>query len=120
MRHIDGRREREAAWAHGPVNAVIIAMGRIVGYDVHLTDFRVRNVTDGEDALGEATVEVEHKGKRWRGRGVSTDSIEASAHAFLHAINRIALSEQRERLQKAEVAPTDVPAEENLAKAVRG
>ena len=38
-------------------------------------------------------MEVEHRGQIHRGRGVSTDSIEASAKAFLNAINRIAASD---------------------------
>ena len=42
------------------------------------------------DIRAEVTVEVEHQGQNHRGRGVSTDSIEASAHAFLNAINKIA------------------------------
>ena len=54
-------------------------------------DFRVHSVTVGKDAQGEVTVEVEHEGRLYRGRGVSTDSVEASAKAFLNAINRIAL-----------------------------
>ncbi|HEX3868964.1 MAG TPA: alpha-isopropylmalate synthase regulatory domain-containing protein, partial [Pirellulales bacterium] len=52
-------------------------------------DFNVHSVTVGKDALGEVTVEVEHQGQLYRGRGVSTDSIEASTKAFLNAINRI-------------------------------
>ncbi|HVW35677.1 MAG TPA: alpha-isopropylmalate synthase regulatory domain-containing protein, partial [Pirellulales bacterium] len=42
------------------------------------------------DAQAEVTVEVAHRGQIYRGRGVSTDSIEASAKAFLNAINRVA------------------------------
>ena len=53
-------------------------------------DFRIHSVTVGKDAQGEVTVEVEHHGHLYRGRGVSTDSIEASAKAFLNAINRVA------------------------------
>ena len=44
----------------------------------------------GKDAQGEVLVEVESQGRVFRGRGVSTDSVEASAKAFLAAINRIA------------------------------
>jgi len=47
-------------------------------------------VTVGKDAQGEVLVEVEHEGRIYRGRGVSTDSVEASAKAFVNAINRIA------------------------------
>ncbi len=43
----------------------------------------------GKDAQGEVLVQVEHHGQVYRGRAVSTDSVEASAKAFLNAINRI-------------------------------
>ena len=49
----------------------------------------------GNDAQGEVTVEVEHGGHFYRGRGVSTDSILASAKAFLNAINRIIATDGR-------------------------
>jgi 2-isopropylmalate synthase len=44
----------------------------------------------GHDALGEVTLEVEHQGKTFRGRGVSTDTVEATVMAILNAVNRIA------------------------------
>ena len=56
---------------------------------VSCKDFRVHSVTVGKDAQGEVTVQVEHENVLYRGRGVSTDSVEASAKAFLNAINRI-------------------------------
>ncbi len=49
----------------------------------------MHSVTVGKDAQGEVTVQLEYKGNLYRGRGVSTDSVEASAKAFLNAINRI-------------------------------
>jgi 2-isopropylmalate synthase len=48
----------------------------------------------GKDAQAEVTVELEHGGEVHRGRGVSTDSLEASAKAFLAAVNRVALGPQ--------------------------
>jgi 2-isopropylmalate synthase len=48
----------------------------------------VQAVTVGKDAQAEVTVELEYEGHLHRGRGVSTDSLEASAKAFLMAINR--------------------------------
>jgi 2-isopropylmalate synthase len=49
-------------------------------------------VTVGKDAQGEVNVEVEHNNRVYRGRGVSTDSVEASALAFLNAMNRITIT----------------------------
>jgi 2-isopropylmalate synthase len=70
-------------------------MERITGIEVTLRDYRVRSVTIGEDAQGEAQVEAEYEGKSIRGRAVSTDIIEASALAFLQVINRIATRKQQ-------------------------
>ena len=56
---------------------------------IHLLSFNVSSVTGGIDALGQVTVTVEvAEGDRFTGRGVSTDIVEASARAFLDAINR--------------------------------
>ena len=57
---------------------------------VVVRDFRVHSVTRGKDAQGESTIEVEHQGRVYRGRGVSTDTVEAATLAFLNAVNRIA------------------------------
>ncbi len=83
--------ETECSGGDGPVDAVFLAIEKLTGVTVTCKDFRVHSVTVGKDAQGEVTVEVEHHGKLYRGRGVSTDSVEASARAFLNAINRIAV-----------------------------
>jgi 2-isopropylmalate synthase len=82
----------EMACGDGPVDAVFLAIEELTGITVTCRDFNVHSVTVGKDAQGEVVVEVEHEGQLYRGRGVSTDSVEASAKAFLGAINRIAAS----------------------------
>lgn len=89
--HKAGEVHRDASLGDGPVDAVFKCIERITGVEVTLRDYRIRSVTVGEDAQGEAQVEAEYKGKTFRGRGFSTDVIEASALAFLQVINRIAL-----------------------------
>ena len=74
----------------GPIDAVFLAIEELTGYQVVCKDFRVHSVTVGKDAQGEVMVQVEYEGEEYRGRGVSTDSVEASAVAFLNAVNRIA------------------------------
>jgi len=74
----------------GPIDAVFLAIEQLTGISATCNDFRVHSVTVGKDAQGEVTVQLEHGGRLYRGRGVSTDSVEASAKAFLNAINRIA------------------------------
>jgi 2-isopropylmalate synthase len=103
--HHDGKVLRDAAIGDGPVDAVFTAIERITGVDVVLRDYQVRSVTVGEDAQGEAHVEAEHNGKIYRGRGVSTDVIEASALAFVQVINRIVLRQTNERTVRQSDAP---------------
>jgi 2-isopropylmalate synthase len=94
LQHIDGRQVQDAACGDGPVDAIFKTIERITGMAVQLQDYQVRSVTGGEDAQGEARVEVEHNGRMQHGQAVSTDVIEASAQAFLQAINRLATRRQ--------------------------
>ena len=88
--HQGGEIHKAAAIGDGPVDAVFKAIEQITGIEPTLRDYRLRSVTVGEDAQGEAHVEVEYEGRSLTGRSVSTDVIEASALAFLQVINRIA------------------------------
>jgi 2-isopropylmalate synthase len=92
--HIDGRKVHEAACGDGPIDAIYSSMERITGMKVKLRDYSVRSVSAGEDAQGEVCVEVEWNGRIQRGQAVSTDIIDASAQAFLQALNRLAMHEE--------------------------
>ena len=89
----DGVIFKDAAVGDGPIDAVFKTIERITGVDVQLRDYQVRSVTVGEDALGEARVEAEYNSRLVRGRGLSTDIIEASALAFIQVINRIVMQQ---------------------------
>jgi 2-isopropylmalate synthase len=88
LRAADGSEVEESATGDGMVDAACGAIRRAVGIDAALTDFHVAAVTGGVDALGDVTVKVVVDGHRYTGRGVSTDIVEASARAFLAALNR--------------------------------
>ncbi len=85
----------------GPIDAIFLALQELTGIRAVCKDFNVHSVTVGEDAQGEVTVQLEYDGRLYRGRGVSTDSVEASARAFLTAINRIATLFTRDRHHSA-------------------
>ncbi len=90
LRRGDEKHDLEIACGDGPIDAVFLAIEQITGTTVVCRDFTVHSVTLGQDAQGAAMVQVEYDGRMFRGRAVSTDSVEASAKAFLSAINRIA------------------------------
>jgi 2-isopropylmalate synthase len=88
----DGQpREVSITAGDGPIDGIFLAIEKLTGITTVCRDFRVQAVTVGKDAQAEVTVELEHAGQVQRGRGVSTDSLEASAKAFLAATNRLAL-----------------------------
>jgi 2-isopropylmalate synthase len=77
------------ATGDGMVDAACAAIREATGRDdVKLTVFNVGAVTEGIDALATVTITIEVDGTGFTGRGVSTDVVEASARAFLDAINR--------------------------------
>jgi 2-isopropylmalate synthase len=83
-----GGRIRDAATGDGPVDAIFRAMERLTGVALRLTDYQIRSVTGGKEAQGEVRLEAECGKRTITGRGVSTDILEASAKAYLSAINR--------------------------------
>jgi len=79
---------RDAATGDGPLDAIFLAMKRITGVAGTLRNFQVRSVSGGEDAQGESFVEIMVNDKSYHGKGISTDIIQASAEAYLKALNR--------------------------------
>jgi 2-isopropylmalate synthase len=75
-----GEKQQDASIGDGPVDAIYSAIQRLTGITVKLTDYRIRSVTKGKEAMGEAQVELEHSGKTIRGRGVSTDQPRTPRH----------------------------------------
>jgi 2-isopropylmalate synthase len=73
----------------GPVDVAFLATEKITGLKLACKDFQIRSATIGHDAQGEATVEIEHKGRTYRGRGLSTDTVEAAILAVLSVVNTI-------------------------------
>ena len=103
IRRPDGQLVQDAAIGDGPVDAIFKAVERVTGVAANLREFAVRGVTAGKDAQGEVSLEleVESDDRTFRGRAASTDIIEASAEAYINAVNAIAA--RRERDQPREV-----------------
>ena len=94
----DGSKQEDAAVGDGPVDAVFKAIERITGVKAQLRSFHISNKSPGEDSQGEVLIEVDHEGRTYGGRGISTDIVVASAQAFLEVVNRIASARPRAQL----------------------
>jgi 2-isopropylmalate synthase len=98
LRDREGQTIQDASIGDGPVDAIYSAISRLTGVKASLSGYRIRGVTKGKEAMGEVQLELEENGRKVRGRGVSTDILEASAMAYLGALNRLRSLSNRDRL----------------------
>ncbi|HMK99573.1 MAG TPA: alpha-isopropylmalate synthase regulatory domain-containing protein, partial [Acidimicrobiales bacterium] len=90
---------------NGMIDAASTAIRKATGVESRLTGFIVSSVTGGVDALGDVVVQLEDGGIKVSGRGVSTDVVEASARAYLAAVNRLVRIRARNELRQVEIGP---------------
>jgi 2-isopropylmalate synthase len=87
----------QTAAGDGPVNAIYEAIDKITGLKGGLVDYTVRSITRGADAVGEVFVHVEFDGVSFTGKAASTDIVDASARAYLNAVNKALYAKERKK-----------------------
>jgi 2-isopropylmalate synthase len=93
---------QDSSAGNGAVDAAMKAIDRILNQRGHLVEYHVNAVSGGKDALGEVNLKCDFGGGRLiTGKGASTDVIEASARAYLNAVNRMV--NQRQHTPENEV-----------------
>jgi 2-isopropylmalate synthase len=92
---MDGKQVRTAELGDGPVDATLKAIRKLTKTKAKLQQYNVGSITGGTDAQGEVTVRLEEGTRTVIGRGSSTDIIEASAKAYIHALNRLHFKKER-------------------------
>jgi 2-isopropylmalate synthase len=86
---IDGEVTMTAANGDGPVDATFNAIKRLFPHECRLQLYQVHAVTEGTDAQAHVTVRLEEHGKTVNGQGADTDTLVASARAYVHALNKL-------------------------------
>jgi len=92
---VDGKHHTADATGDGPVDATFKAVKALVPHEARLSLFHVNAVTEGTDAQAEVSVRLEENGKTVTGRGSDTDTLVASARAYVSALNKLALKRGR-------------------------
>jgi 2-isopropylmalate synthase len=101
----DGKVEATGT-GNGMIEAAMNAVSEASGVHGEVRDFQVSSVTSGGDALGAVVVQLAADGDDATGRGVATDVVEASARAYLNAVNKLVrLRERGPRESRANVGP---------------
>lgn len=86
---VNGKQKEGASIGDGPVDAAYKAIAQVIATHPKLLRYDIRAITEGTEAMGEVTVQLELGEKRAMGRGASTDIIEASAKAYVDGLNRL-------------------------------
>ncbi len=94
----DGQTHQKEVVGEGPVDTCYKAIDALTNVKGELMDYSIRSVSRGKDALGEVSVKVKFKGKGQTiiAHGTSTDILEASAKAYVNALNKL-LSQEANR-----------------------
>ncbi len=92
---VDGAVQTAEATGDGPVDATFNAIRALFPHDAKLVLFSVGAVTEGTDAQAKTTVRLEEGGKMVDGQGADTDTIVASARAYIHALNKLLVKRAR-------------------------
>ena len=92
---IDGAVRRHTATGDGPVDATFNAIKALFPHEVRLQLYQVHAVTEGTDAQAEVTVRLEESGKTVNGQGADTDTLVASARAYVNALNKLLVKREK-------------------------
>jgi 2-isopropylmalate synthase len=92
---VDGQAKAVTATGNGPVDATFNAIKAIAPHEVRLQLYQVHAVTAGTDAQAEVTVRLEEDGWTVNGQGADSDTLVASARAYVHALNKLLVKRQR-------------------------
>jgi 2-isopropylmalate synthase len=80
---------QEAATGAGSIEALYNTLEKCMNETINLLDYRIQSVGAGRDALAQVYVKMKYAGKETSGRGLAQDVLEASAKAYLNAVNRV-------------------------------
>jgi len=101
---VEGQIKIEEAEGNGPVDAVFNCIKSLVPHDAKLELYQVHAVTEGTDAQAEVSVRLSHNGRSMTARAADPDTLVASANAYLGALNKLVMKQQRDE-QNAQATP---------------
>jgi len=99
----EGIRVETACTGSGSVEALCNTLEALVKEEIHLTDFHLNSIGQGRDALAEARVKMTVNGTPVSGRASAQDVLEASAKAFLNAVNRVFFNQKAAVIETAAI-----------------
>ncbi|MEL6464299.1 MAG: 2-isopropylmalate synthase [Pseudomonadota bacterium] len=105
---IDGEVHSTTQTGDGPVDATFNAVKALFSHEARLQLYQVHAVTEGTDAQATVSVRMEEAGRIVTGQSADTDTVVASAKAYVHALNRLLVRREKAGTDKAEISYKDV------------
>ncbi|MEI4261062.1 2-isopropylmalate synthase [Roseovarius sp. D0-M9] len=105
---IDGVEHSTEATGDGPVDASFNAVRNLFPHDARLQLYQVHAVTEGTDAQATVSVRMEEGGRIVTGHSADTDTVVASAKAYVHALSRLIVRREKAGSDTREVSYKDV------------
>jgi 2-isopropylmalate synthase len=99
----DGEEVEKANTGEGSVEAIYNTLDDLIDADVHLQDYQLSSIGKGRDALAEVHVQLTVNGVKASGRAADQDVLEASANAFINAVNRTLSRQHKDNYQEVQV-----------------
>jgi 2-isopropylmalate synthase len=93
---VDGTDRATKATGDGPVDATFRAIRELFPHEARLQLYQVHGVTGGTDAQAEVTVRLDENGRTVNGQGADTDTLVASARAYVNALNKLMVKREKE------------------------
>ena len=92
---IDGQINSASETGDGPVDAIFKCIKNLYPHDVNLQLYQVHAVTEGTDAQATVSVRIEENGKTTVGQAADTDTLVASANAYIAALNKMIIKRDK-------------------------
>ncbi len=90
-----GEIKKASETGDGPVDAIFKCIKTLYPHDVNLQLYQVHAVTEGTDAQATVSVRIEEKGKTTVGQAADTDTLVASANAYINALNKMIIKRDK-------------------------
>jgi len=105
---VDGTETSTSQTGDGPVDASFNCIKALVEHTARLQLYQVHAVTEGTDAQATVSVRLEEDGRIVTGQSADTDTVVASVHAYIHALNRLLVRREKGGTDKREISYKDV------------
>ena len=95
-----GEIKKASETGDGPVDAIFKCIKELYPHDVKLSLYQVHAVTEGTDAQATVSVKIEENDRTTVGQSADTDTLVASANAYLNALNKMLIKREKKSLSK--------------------